>query len=93
MLQGRKYISPAVAQIIADDIGQDGADKASHETLSNREFEIFKLIASGKSVSEIADKLSLSSATISTHRARILAKMNLRTNAELTRYALDKKLI
>jgi two-component system invasion response regulator UvrY len=93
VMQGRKYISPAVAQIIADDIGQDRADCACHESLSNREFEIFKLIASGKSVSEIADKLSLSSATISTHRARILAKMNLRTNADLTRYALENKLI
>jgi two-component system invasion response regulator UvrY len=93
VMQGRKYISPTVAQMIVDDIGQNGADKASHESLSNREFEIFKLIASGKSVSEIADKLSLSSATISTHRARILAKMNLRANAELTRYALDNKLI
>jgi DNA-binding NarL/FixJ family response regulator len=93
VLQGRKYISPAVAQLIATDIGHDGADKAPHESLSNREFEIFKLIASGKSVSEIAEKLSLSSATISTHRARILNKMNLRTNAELTRYALDNKLI
>jgi two-component system invasion response regulator UvrY len=93
ILQGRKYISPAVAQILAGDISQDGVDKGSHESLSNREFEIFKLIASGKSVSEIADKLSLSSTTISTHRARILAKMNLRTNAELTRYALDNKLI
>jgi DNA-binding NarL/FixJ family response regulator len=93
VLQGRKYISPAAAAVLAEDIGQDGADKASHESLSNREFEIFKLIASGKSVSEIAEKLSLSSATISTHRARILAKMDLRTNAELTRYALDNKLI
>jgi two-component system, NarL family, invasion response regulator UvrY len=93
VLQGRKYISPAVAQIIAGDIGREGTDKGSHESLSNREFEIFKLIASGKAVSEIADKLSLSSATISTHRARILAKMNLRTNAELTRYALNNKLI
>jgi two-component system, NarL family, invasion response regulator UvrY len=93
VMQGRKYISPALAQMIVDDIGQDKADNASHESLSNREFEIFKLIASGKSVSEIADKLSLSSATISTHRARILAKMNLRTNADLTRYALENKLI
>ena len=92
VLQGRKYISPAAA-VIAEDIGRDGTGKASHESLSNREFEIFKLIASGRSVSEIAEKLSLSSATISTHRARILAKMDLRTNAELTRYALDNKLI
>ena len=93
VLQGRKYISQSVAQIIAGDIGTEGAVNASHETLSNREFEIFKLLASGKSVSEIADKLFLSSATISTHRARILAKMNLRTNADLTRYALDNKII
>ena len=93
VLQGRKYISPSVAQLIAGDIGNNGDEKASHESLSNREFEIFKLIASGKSVSEIAEKLFLSSATISTHRARILAKMNLRTNADLTRYALDHKLI
>jgi two-component system invasion response regulator UvrY len=93
ILQGRKYISPAVAQIIADDVAQDRGDMALHESLSNREFEIFKLIASGMSVSEIADKLTLSSPTISTHRARILAKMNMRTNSELTRYALDNKLI
>jgi two-component system invasion response regulator UvrY len=93
VLLGRKYISPAAAAVIAEDIGHDGTHKASHESLSNREFEIFKLIASGKSVSEIAEKLSLSSATISTHRARILTKMDLRTNAELTRYALNNKLI
>lgn len=93
VLLGRKYISPAVAQIIADDVAQDRGDKALHESLSNREFEIFKLIASGMSVSEIADKLTLSSPTISTHRARILVKMNMRTNSELTRYALDNKLI
>ena len=93
VLRGRKYISQSVAQIIAGDLGNEGAGNASHETLSNREFEIFKLLASGKSVSEIAEKLFLSSATISTHRARILAKMNFRTNADLTRYALDNKLI
>lgn len=93
VLQGRKYISAAMAELIAEDIGQEETDKAPHELLSNREFEIFKLIASGKSVSEIAEKLSLSSTTVSTHRARILVKMNRRTNAELTRYALDNKLI
>jgi two-component system invasion response regulator UvrY len=93
VLQGRKYISASMAEIIAEDIGLSEADKAPHELLSNREFEIFKLIASGKSVSEIAERLSLSSTTVSTHRARILVKMNRRTNAELTRYALDNKLI
>lgn len=93
VLQGRKYVSPAVAELIAADMGPRSADKAPHESLSNREFEIFTLIASGRSVSEIADKLSLSTTTVSTHRARILAKMNMRTNSELIRYALDNKLI
>jgi two-component system, NarL family, invasion response regulator UvrY len=93
VLQGRKYISPSMAEIIAEDMGGPNSDKAPHEYLSDREFEVFKLIASGKSVSEIAEKLSLSSATVSTHRARILIKMNMKTNPELTRYALDNKLI
>ena len=94
VLQGRKYISPCVAEIIAEDIsGHYGPDKASHQFLSDREFEVFKLIASGKSVSEIAEKLSLSSTTVSTHRARILIKMNMKTNPDLTRYALENKLI
>jgi len=93
VLQGRKYISPSMAEIIAEDIGGPNSDKAPHEFLSDREFEVFKLIASGKSVSEIAEKLSLSSATVSTHRARLLIKMNMKTNPELTRYALDNKLI
>jgi len=93
VLQGRKYISPSMAEIIAEDIGGPNSDKAPHEFLSDREFEVFKLIASGKSVSEIAEKLSLSSATVSTHRARILIKMNMKANPELTRYALDNKLI
>jgi two-component system invasion response regulator UvrY len=93
VLQGRKYVSPAVAELIAEDMGLSSAEKAPHEALSNREFEIFKMIASGRSVSEIADRLSLSSTTVSTHRARILAKMNMRTNSELIRYALDNKLI
>jgi two-component system invasion response regulator UvrY len=93
VLQGRKYVSPAVAELIAEDMGRDSADKAPHEALSNREFEIFLMIASGRSVSEIADKLSLSTTTVSTHRARILAKMSMKTNSELIRYALDNKLI
>ena len=93
VLQGRKYISPSMAEIIAEDMGGPNSDKAPHEFLSDREFEVFKLIASGKSVSEIAEKLSLSSATVSTHRARLLIKMNMKTNPELTRYALDNKLI
>lgn len=93
VLQGRKYVSSSIAEKMAENIGHHGADKAPHEFLSDREFEIFKLIASGTSVSEIAEKRSLSSTTVSTHRARILVKMNMKTNAELTRYALDNKLI
>src|SRR5258706_3123437 len=94
VLQGRKYISSSIAEMIAEDIGRhNNPDKAPHELLSDREFEVFKLIASGKSISEIAEKSSLSSSTISTHRARILIKMKMKTNAELTRYALDNKLI
>jgi DNA-binding NarL/FixJ family response regulator len=93
VLQGRKYISPVVAELIAEDMGQGSAARAPHEALSNREFEIFKMIAFGRSVSEIAEKLSLSTTTVSTHRARILAKMCMRTNSELIRYALDNKLI
>lgn len=93
VLQGRKYISSSMAEIIAEDFGHSNADKAPHEFLSDREFEVFKLIASGQTVSEIAEKRSLSGTTVSTYRARILAKMNMKTNAELTRYALDNKLI
>jgi two-component system invasion response regulator UvrY len=93
VLQGRKYIPSSIAEKIAEDLGQGSSDKAPHEFLSDREFEIFKLIASGKSISVIAEKLSLSSTTVSTYRARILIKMNMKTNAELTRYALENKLI
>ncbi|MCR6720117.1 MAG: LuxR C-terminal-related transcriptional regulator [Chitinophagaceae bacterium] len=61
--------------------------------LSDREFDVFKLLASGSSVSEIANQLSLSTTTVSTYRTRILSKMNIRSNADLTRYALERKLI
>ena len=93
VLQGRKYISSTLAEIIIEDIGCDSAEKPPHKSLSDREFEIFILIASGKSVSVIAEKLSLSSATVSTYRARILLKMSMKANPELTRYALDNRLI
>jgi DNA-binding NarL/FixJ family response regulator len=68
-------------------------DRPPHETLSDREFEVMRLIASGKTVGEIADLLSLSDKTISTYRARILEKMGMRTNAELTHYAIQKSLV
>ncbi len=77
---------------MAVDIGK-GADRPPHETLSDREFEVLLLISSGKTVSEIAGLLSLSNKTISTYRARILKKMGIKTNAKLTHYAIQNKLV
>jgi DNA-binding NarL/FixJ family response regulator len=92
ILQGRKYIQPSVAEKLADELDVN-VDKPLHELLSDREFDVMKQLASGKSVSEIAESLSLSPNTISTYRGRIMEKMNMRANAELTRYALEKRLI
>jgi two-component system invasion response regulator UvrY len=92
VLQGRKYISPSIAEKMAAELDQDSS-KPPHEILSDREFDIFKMIAAGKTVSDIAEQLSLSITTVSTYRARVLTKMNMKTNAELTRYALESKLI
>lgn len=89
---GKKFITPLIAEKLADAF-HDNASRQPHELLSDREFDVFKLLASGKSVSEIAAQLSLSTTTVSTYRARILEKMSIRSNAELTRYALEKKLI
>jgi DNA-binding NarL/FixJ family response regulator len=89
---GRKFITPAIAEKLADAI-DGGNERQPHESLSDREFDVFKLLASGKSVSDIAEQLSLSPTTVSTYRARVIDKMNMRSNAELTRYALEKKLI
>ncbi len=89
---GRKFITPSVAEKLADAFGENN-HKAAHELLSDREFDVFKLLADGKSVSEIASRLSLSSTTVSTYRSRILEKMNLKSNSELTRYAIEQKLI
>src|SRR5688572_5372176 len=92
ILQGRKYISASLAEIMVSELDQD-ATKPRHELLSDRELQVFKLIAAGTAVSEIAEKLSLSITTVSTYRARILEKMDIRTNADMTRYALEQKLI
>lgn len=89
---GKKFITPAVAEKLADAVRED-SEKEPHELLSDREFDVFKLLASGSSVSEIANQLSLSTTTVSTYRTRILSKMNIRSNADLTRYALERKLI
>jgi DNA-binding NarL/FixJ family response regulator len=91
ILQGRKYITPSIAEKMAANLDHD-SDKQPHELLSDRELDVLKMIASGKTVSEIATKLSLSVNTISTYRARILEKMNLRTNSELTYYVISNNL-
>jgi len=88
---GKKYISPAVAEMLANEIGKD-EEKLPHQILSDREYQIFLLLASAKTVTEIADALALSVKTISTYRSRILEKMNLHNNAELMRYAIDHHL-
>jgi two-component system, NarL family, invasion response regulator UvrY len=93
VLQGRKYITAAVAERLANKLDSPDSSAPAHEALSDREYNVFKLLAAGKSVSEIAEKLSLGVTTVSTYRARILEKMNLRTNAELTRYAIENQLI
>ena len=87
---GKKYITPEIAEKLVVKIG---ADKKPHELLSNREFEIFKLLAIGKTITQIAESLSLARATISTHRSRVTAKLGLTTNAELTRYAIAHHII
>jgi DNA-binding NarL/FixJ family response regulator len=78
---------------MAENLEQGGERKTGYESLSDREFDVFKLIAAGKPVSEIAEKLSLSVTTVSTYRARILAKMGMKTNAEITMYCLQNNLI
>ena len=91
VLNGRKFITSSIAEILAESL--ETKPGQIHELLSNREFDVLKLIASGKSVSEIAEQLSLSVTTVSTYRARILEKLKMRSNADLTRYALEKNLI
>jgi two-component system, NarL family, invasion response regulator UvrY len=92
VIKGGKYISPALAESLIIDL-ERGTDRPPHEGLSDREFEVMRLIASGKTVGQIADELSLSITTISTYRARILEKTGMKTNAELTRYAITNDLV
>jgi two-component system, NarL family, invasion response regulator UvrY len=92
VLTGKKYITPSLAETLATQWEEENQPEAFNR-LSDREFDVFKLIAGGKSVSEIAESLSLSATTISTYRARILGKMSFKTNADLIRYALEKKLV
>jgi len=88
---GGKYASPEVIEKLAFDFSN--SDKAPHETLSDREFQVFGMISIGKSLTEIGVELSLSVKTISTHRTRILEKMKMKKNAELIRYAITRNLL
>ncbi|HVQ36921.1 MAG TPA: response regulator transcription factor [Pyrinomonadaceae bacterium] len=92
ILAGGKYLSPSVAEklIFNEDIGAGGA---AHDALSAREFDVFRLIALGKTAREIADILSLSTSTISTYRGRILQKLGMKSTAELIHYAFQHKLV
>ncbi len=89
---GGKYVSPALAEWLAT-LTETDIEKPAHERLSDREFQIMRLIANGKSVTEIAQQLSLSIKTISTYRTRVLDKMRLKSNAEVARYAVEHHLI
>ncbi|MBO9202009.1 MULTISPECIES: response regulator [Niastella] len=92
LMLGKKYVSAEGAEKLAASFGDD-PNQLPHEKLSEREFDVLKRLASGKTVSEIATSLSLSVNTISTYRSRILEKMSMQNNAELTLYAVENKLI
>jgi DNA-binding NarL/FixJ family response regulator len=89
---GGRYISAAVADQLAAYVASEGVARP-HDALSDRELQILKLIASGRTVSQVAEELSLSVKTVSTHRTRLLKKMNMKTNAELTSYAVRAQLV
>lgn len=90
--QGRKYVSASIAELLATDLGV-GSSRLPHEELTDREFQVLCLLGEGKTVSQIAQLLSLSLSTINTHRAHILQKMNMETTAQLIRYAVDNHLV
>lgn len=90
--RGGKYVSAHLAEKLAFSL-ESLSEKPPHETLSDREFQVLRLIASGKTVKEIGDQLALSVKTISTYRTRILEKMRMKNNAELTHYAIQQKLV
>jgi two-component system, NarL family, invasion response regulator UvrY len=93
VVQGKKYISPALAQLLADGLSTKDSDQPMHGTLSRREFQIFCKLAQGNAVTQIAEELFLSVKTVSTYRTRILAKMNMKSNSDLTYYAIKNQLI
>ena len=90
--KGKKYVSPSLAEKLALDL-EITTGRPPHESLSDREYQVMCMIASGKTLKEIAEKLSLSIKTISTYRSRILEKMNMKSNAELTHHAIKNRLV
>jgi two-component system, NarL family, invasion response regulator UvrY len=92
VVAGRRYVSPLVAEKLACDLTSAGGG-TPHETLSDREFQVMRLIGSGKSVTDIADELALSVKTVSTYRSRVLEKTGMKNNAELTHYAIQNRLV
>lgn len=89
---GGKYVSSSLAERLASDL-ETGAEQLPHETLSDREYQVMCMIAVGKTVTKIAEELSLSAQTVSTYRSRILGKMRMRNSAELTYYAIKNRLV
>jgi DNA-binding NarL/FixJ family response regulator len=89
---GGRYVSPALAELLAADLGGNGS-RPAHEQLSDREYRVMWLLASGRQVSEIARDMRLRPSTVSTYRSRIFHKLNLRNNAELVQYAVRNQLV
>ena len=92
VFSGGKYVSPQLAEQLASQIGV-GSRAPLHESLSGREYQVFRLIVSGETLTEIAEQLSLSVKTVSTYRRRVLDKMQMESNAQLTRYAIENRLV
>ena len=92
LYRGGRYVSSSLAERLAAELGGD-LTKLPHQTLSDREYQVMCLIASGKTVTQVADQLALSVKTVSTYRTRILEKMRMQSNAELTHYAIENKLV
>lgn len=91
MLSGGRYVSSPLAEKLAEAL-EDNTDKPIHEILSNREYQVMRMIGAGKTATEIAGEMSMSVKTISTFRARILHKMRMKNNSELTYYAIQNNL-
>jgi DNA-binding NarL/FixJ family response regulator len=92
MIAGRRYVSARSQELMLDEVAGVGTE-LPHERLSDREYQVFRLLASGKTIGEISELLALSVKTVSTYRARILEKMGLENNAQLTHYAFKHKLV